>query len=100
MLVPIANNCNRDATVQRQVSPDYPESARGLGLGQVTVVIRVYINPDGKAVAWRVTQSSGNVAIDQEAGKAAVQSTYTPRLKNCKPAAGLYLFKVTFSPGG
>ncbi len=88
--------CNRDATVSAQVSPDYPESARELGLGISTVLIRVYLNPKGTIAALRVFNSSGNVDLDQAALRAAAQSTYLPRVKNCKPAFGVYLFKVTF----
>ena len=88
--------CNRDATVTAQVSPDYPESARELGLGISTVSIRVYLSPKGTIAALRVFNSSGNGDLDQAALRAAAQSTYLPRIKNCKPAFGLYLFKVTF----
>ncbi len=90
--------CNRDATVSREVSPDYPQDARGLGLGQVTAVIRVYLTPQGKIAGLRVVNSSGNGEIDQAALRSAAASTYLPRIKNCKPAFGLYLFKVTFDP--
>jgi len=90
--------CDRDATVSQQVSPDYPESARRLGLGQVTVEIRVYLTPQGTIAALRVLNPSGNGDVDQAALRAAAASTYLPRIKNCKPTFGLYRFKVTFGP--
>ncbi|HEX5274762.1 MAG TPA: energy transducer TonB [Candidatus Rubrimentiphilum sp.] len=90
--------CDRDATVSQQVSPDYPESARESGIGQVTAGIRVYLTPLGKVAALRVLTSSGNGDLDQAAIRAAAESTYLPRIKNCKPTFGLYLFKVTFDP--
>ncbi len=90
--------CNRDATVVHQTSPDYPQTARELGLGQRTVVIRVYLTPQGTIAALRVLTSSGNGFLDQAALTAAAQSTFSPRVKSCKPAFGLYLFKVTFDP--
>jgi TonB family protein len=91
--------CDRDATVSQQMSPDYPESAREAGLRQLTVGIRVYITPQGKVAALRVFNSSGNGDLDQAAIRAAAESTYLPRIKNCTPTFGLYLFKVTFDPG-
>lgn len=90
--------CDRDATVSRQVPPDYPESARETGLGEVTAGIRVYITPQGTIAALRVANSSGNADLDQAALRAAAESTYLPRLKGCKATYGEYLFKVTFDP--
>jgi TonB family protein len=90
--------CNRDATVSHQVPPDYPESARESGLGQVTAGIRVYITPQGTIASLRVVNSTGNGDLDQAAIRGAAESTYSPRMKNCKPTFGLYLFKVTFDP--
>jgi TonB family protein len=90
--------CDRDATVSQQVSPDYPESARETGLGEVTAGIRVYLTPQGTIAALRVLNPSGNGDLDQAAIRAAAASTYLPRIKNCKPTFGLYLFKVTFDP--
>lgn len=98
LAVQTAPPCNRDATVTTQVAPDYPERARGAGLGVSKVSIRVYLSPKGTVAALRVFNSSGNVDLDQAAIRAAAQSTYSPRVKNCKPAFGLYLFRVTFNP--
>jgi len=93
-----AGACDRDATVTHQTSPDYPESARELGLRQVTAGIQVYITPQGTIAALRVLNSSGNGDLDQAALRGAAESTYSPRMRNCKPTFGLYLFKVTFDP--
>lgn len=90
--------CTRDAIVKQQVAPDYPESARESGLGIVTAGIRVYITPQGTIGALRVLNSTGNGELDQAALRAAAQSTYLPRIKNCRPTFGLYLFKATFDP--
>ncbi len=90
--------CNRDAIVTQQVTPDYPQSARALGLGRVTAVIRVYLTRQGKVAGVRVVNSTGNADIDQAALRSAAASTYLPRIKKCKPTFGLYLFKVMFDP--
>jgi TonB family protein len=80
--------CSRDATVLHQIPPDYPEAARELGLGQRSVGIRVYISPQGTIAALRVLNSSGNNFLDQAALGTAAQSTFSPRVKNCKATFG------------
>ncbi|HET9393924.1 MAG TPA: energy transducer TonB [Candidatus Rubrimentiphilum sp.] len=95
---PAPANCNRDATVTAQVAPDFPDKARGVVVGPATVFISVSISPQGKIARLRVFKSSGNGDLDQAAIHAAQQSTYSPRVRNCKPASGNYLFKVTFDP--
>lgn len=97
-MTPATVHCNRDAIASHQISPDYPEAARALGTGKATAVVRVYITPHGTVGALRVANSTGNFDLDQAAIRAAAESTYLPRIKNCKPAFGLYLFKVTFDP--
>ncbi len=88
----------QDATVVQQVSPDYPESARELGLGQVVVSVQVTLSPAGTLIGEKIAQSGGNMSLDQAALSAARQSTYAPKIVNCQPVTGDYLFKVTFDP--
>lgn len=88
----------QDATVVQQSQPDYPDSARELGLGTVTVSIEVTIAPSGSLETATVSQSSNNAALDNAAVAAAKQSTYAPKIVNCTPVEGQYLFKVTFDP--
>lgn len=95
---PANRQCNRDATTTTAAPPDYPEAARAAGLGPTMVSVRVYLSPKGTISELRVANSSGNVYLDQAAIRAAAQSTFSPRIKNCKPTFGLYLYKVTFNP--
>jgi protein TonB len=105
---PVANhrsapkaNCadpNREASGSNIVQPAYPESAKDLGLGAVTVIVQVTIGASGSLEEASVVQSSGNMAIDQSALRAARQSTYTPQLKDCSPTTGTYTFHAEFSP--
>ena len=88
----------QDATVVQQAQPDYPDSARELGLGEVQVAVQVTIGPSGNLVDAKVSQSAGNMALDQAALSAARQSTYAPKIVNCQPVQGDYLFRVTFDP--
>jgi len=88
----------QDATVVQQVSPEYPDSARELGLGQVTVTVQVTVSPTGSLAGEKIATSGGNMALDSAAMSAARQSTYAPKIVNCQPVTGDYYFKVTFDP--
>lgn len=88
----------QDATATNPVTPDYPDSAREMGLGEVQVTVQVTIGPSGNLVDAKIAQSGNNMAIDQAALSAARQSTYAPKIVNCQPVVGTYLFKVTFDP--
>jgi TonB family protein len=86
----------KDATVVHQVTPGWPEFARRVP-GTRQVAIAVEIAPNGKVRSLRVLQSSGDVALDTAAMRAAQQSTYAPKIVDCKPRAGTFIFRVTFS---
>ena len=87
---------NRDAVASNVVSPEYPSSPSGMG--GVTVLSAVTIDANGSVSHASVAQGSGNAAIDQAALRAARESSYKPRLENCVPSAGTYIFRAEFSP--
>jgi TonB family protein len=89
---------NREAMVTKAQEPDYPQSAKPLGLGPVTVQIEVTIDPSGNIVEARVYKSSGNQAIDEAALKAASGSKYSAKLINCQTVTADYLFRSDFEP--
>jgi|HubBroStandDraft_2_1064218.scaffolds.fasta_scaffold228580_1 TonB family protein len=95
---PACANPNVEATVTSPVQPDYPESAKDLGLGAVSVEVEVTVGPSGNLVTASVYKSSNNMSIDQAALRAARQSTYSPKLINCSPTTGNYLFRADFQP--
>lgn len=95
---PACANPNVEASVTNAVQPDYPESARDLGLGAVSVEVEVTVGPSGNLVSASVYKSASNMAIDQAALRAARQSTYSPKLINCQPTTGNYLFRADFQP--
>jgi TonB family protein len=95
---PACANPNVEATVTNAVQPDYPESARDLGLGAVSVEIEVTVGPSGNLISATVYKSASNMAIDQAALRAARQSAYSPKLINCAPTTGNYLFRADFQP--
>jgi TonB family protein len=80
------------------MSPNYPDSVRDLGLGAVSVLVQVTIDAQGRLLDAKIYQSSNNAAIDQSALRAARQTTYAPRIANCAPVDGTYIFHADFSP--
>ena len=88
----------QDATVVNQAQPEYPDAARDQGLGEVQVAVQVTIGPSGGLIDAKIAQSANNMALDQAALAAARQSTYAPKVVNCQPVTGDYLFRVTFDP--
>jgi TonB family protein len=93
-----APNPNVEATVADAVKPEYPESARNRGFGRSTVEVEVSVGPVGSVLGTRVTKSSGNSLIDDATVRAARESTYSPKLVNCQPTQGSYLFRAVFQP--
>ena len=90
-------NPNREATVTNAMSPDYPDSARELNLGTVNVEVEVSVGATGNLASASIYKSSNNMAMDQAALRAARQSTYAPKLVDCEPVQGDYLFTATFT---
>jgi TonB family protein len=76
---------NKDITIVRYVGAEYPDSARDLGLGPVTVYVRVTIGTDGRVEAASIYKSSQNMAIDRAAIRAAQQTIYSPKIVGCLP---------------
>ncbi len=95
---PMCSSPNADASVIDPMSPAYPDSARDLGLGLVSVAVQVTIDAHGRVVDARIFRSSNNAAIDQAALRAARGSTYAPRIAKCAPVDGTYLFNADFEP--
>jgi TonB family protein len=88
----------RDGRVVKAVSLGYPDSAMKLNLGPLTVLVEVTVNPDGTLASSTIFRSSGNADVDQAALSEARASTYAPKLVDCKPVSGQYLFRAEFNP--
>ena len=89
-------SCTRYATVTTMVPPDFPVSALQMANGPARTEVMVSLDANGRVTAEQVIQSSGVLALDESALRAAKESKYAPRMVDCKPVAGRYLFKVTF----
>ena len=88
----------KDATMTSQVAPEYPESAKEANLGPVVVIVKLTLSPSASVLSTSIISSSGNSAIDQAALLAARQSSYSPKIEDCKPVEGSYSFRASFDP--
>jgi len=91
-------DCDRDVTVVKEMAPAVPGDAwAGRPTGtERTATVRVSVGPDGKLTGARIAESTGIPVMDAAALAAAQQSTYLPRMVNCRPVAGDAYFKVSF----
>lgn len=89
---------NVEATVVKATTPDYPAPAKHLGLGPVEAQVLVTIDQYGNLISASIYKSSGNRDIDAAAIKAVRASKYSPKLVDCHPTLGHYLFRAEFLP--
>jgi TonB family protein len=89
-------NPNADPVPIDPAEPDLPKSQ--FPAHKVSAVVVVTIAPSGKAIAAHVYRSSGDANVDRAVLAAAEKSTYSPKLVNCVPVQGTYLFKAEFAP--
>ena len=85
---------NVEATVTDPVAPVTPHGLHVSG----NTVVDVTIDPNGHAIAAKILHSSGYPAMDQAVVEAARKSAYSPKIVNCAPAQGAYLFRADFAP--
>ena len=91
-------SADRPPTVAKAAEAQYPESARDLGLGTVTVEVSVTVGTRGEVVATSILSSSSNMLIDEAAITAARQSTYSAAIKSCEPTVGSLVFHAVLEP--
>ena len=97
---PTCNTPNAAVTLIHAATPSYPDSARDLGLGPVTVVIQVAVNADGSLASAHILTSSHNFAVDQAALNAIRTSMYSPMISNCNAVAASTNLSVEMIPNG
>jgi bla regulator protein blaR1 len=88
-------NCYHDVAVKDPVQPDIAKSDYH---ANVTSDALVTVSADGKPMSAKIVTSSGYPAIDRATVKAAMSSTYSAGMSNCKPTTGTYVFHVRTSP--
>ncbi len=90
---------NRDARTLTLVPPEYPPSLVDSGVGERQVQVAVTIAPDGAVVNEAVVSSSGYGLIDRDALRVARETTYAPRIRNCRPVLGTYKYVIDYQSG-
>jgi TonB family protein len=93
----LAAACTQPDADARVVTPVMPDVPHGLKM-HATVEVGVTVAPNGKVTRASIVHSSGNEAIDRAVVEAAMHSTYSPKLVNCTPVQGSYLFRADFAP--
>jgi D-alanyl-D-alanine endopeptidase (penicillin-binding protein 7) len=88
-------NCYHGVKVINAPAPDIPKSAYR---ANVSANALVTVGADGHPVGAKIVLSSGSKAIDNATIVAAMKSTYSPEMSNCKPKTGAYLFHVETAP--
>jgi bla regulator protein BlaR1 len=94
MLAATCANPNVGALVRNAAMPQLPHGVKTSGTAEVTVTI----SPSGHVTGISILRSSGNAAIDKAVINAARQSTYSPKIENCTPVVGTYVFRVDYAP--
>lgn len=85
---------NADAKILTAAPPSLPHGLKASGKVNVLVTIA----PTGHVTGTKVTRSSGNASIDNAVAEAARKSTYSPKVANCEPVEGQYVFQAQFAP--
>jgi TonB family protein len=88
---------NVDAAVTYAAEPKMPHGVNVKG-SPVEAIVAVTVASNGHVTGAKVWKSSGNAEIDQAVLNAARQSKYSPKLVNCEPVQGTYLFRADFAP--
>jgi TonB family protein len=89
--------CDKEVSLTSLATVDYA-SAKARHLGPVDVTVHVDVGADGTVREARIVPSgsSHDVVVDQIAMRAAVHSTYAPKIVDCTAVRAEYLFKLSF----
>jgi TonB family protein len=96
---PMASTCpTTEATVISATEPVFPIGMANMLNGPVTVLAMVTVAVDGSPKAESIIKSSGFKTVDDAVLRAARASTYKPKMFNCEPVQGTYLFRIDYQP--
>lgn len=85
-----------EATITQRAQPVWPASLPAT-TPQLMAMVEVLIGTNGVVEEASIHQSSGYPAADAAAIDAARATIYRPKVVNCRPAEGRYLFKADFT---
>lgn len=95
MVAPSSDGPTRPPALLDWTDPPYPERARQEGR-EGTVVLRVMISTDGKPTRIEIATSSGSSILDLAALSHMRNASFSPALKDGKPAGATISFRVRF----
>lgn len=91
---------NQPAHSPSLAQPDFPQSAMRQRLpAEVDVVVDVSLSASGAVTNAVVSKSSGDAAIDADALRVVRDSTYSPKIINCKAVPSHYLYEAEYNSG-
>lgn len=79
----------------RQEVPPYPRLAKQAGITGI-VWVNAALDEQGKVIDVVIAKSSGTVALDEAAAKAAWKCTFKPGIQNGRPVRCRVIYKVDF----
>lgn len=82
---------NVPANIVTVAKAEFPDDAKGVGLGKATIGVTVTVGQSSSLVDGRVTDTSFNPSFDNAALAAALKSSYAPAVRDCQPAIGTLL---------
>jgi outer membrane biosynthesis protein TonB len=88
-------HCYHEVKVINAPAPDIPKNAYRANASANALVT---VGTDGRPVSAKIVLSSGSKAIDTATVVAAMKSTYSPEMSNCKLKTGTYLYKIETAP--
>ncbi len=88
-------NCYHDV---KPIDAAEPDISKADYRAHVSANAVVTVNSQGHPVSAQIVKSSGSMAIDRATINAAMHSTYSPEVFDCKPKTGQYLFHVETGP--
>jgi hypothetical protein len=86
------------AQLVEPVQPNLPADIAQSDAPPFEIDILVTVGPDGSVVATKPWRPSLYLSAVAAAMAAARESTYKPKMVNCKPVTGDYLFRADFTP--
>lgn len=87
---------DQDAHTVTLAAPEYPPLAEQEGAGERVVQVAVTISPAGSVVNEAIVSTSGIASIDRDALRVARETTYAPRIEDCRPVQGTYKYVIDY----
>lgn len=94
----VAAACKNPNAEPQALNPAMPVLPKSGVPRKVTAIMTVTVAASGKPTSVLIYRSSGYPDLDRAAALAAEHSTYSPKLVNCVPTEGTYLFRADFAP--